>query len=103
MLTRMKIATNSPKQSNIGTATDQIRERHKFRGSAAKTNKSGIARTTPSVSPAHHVVQFDGNSPGRTAPNAHIAANERLALVRQNTGESTSNSTRSRGLSNGTG
>src|SRR5215471_15024273 len=73
------------------------------RGSAASTNSSGRATSTPSVSPAHHVVQFDGKSPELIAPRAHIPPNERLALVRQNSGESTSNSRRSRGLSNGAG
>src|SRR5690242_8727735 len=99
----MKIATNSPKHSSMGTATDHARERHNTRGSAASTNSNGSATSTPSVSPAHHVIQLLGRSPDTTAPSAHIAANERLALVRQNTGESTSNRRRSRGLSKAAG
>src|SRR5215472_2950619 len=72
---------NSPKHSSIGTATDQTRALHKFRGSAAKTNKSGSATITPSVSPIHHVVQFDGRSPDQTTPSTNIPANERLVLI----------------------
>src|SRR5262249_60421949 len=72
---------NSPKHSSIGTATDQTRARHKFRGSAAKTNNSGSATSTPSVSPIHHVVQFDGRSPDQTTPSANIPANERLVSL----------------------
>ena len=59
----MNIAMKSAKHSKTGIATDQIRERHKSRGSANSTSNSGSTTSTPSVSPAHHVIQFDGRSP----------------------------------------
>jgi hypothetical protein len=89
----------SPKHSSIGTATGPIRDRHKSRGAAKSISNSGSTTRTPSVSPAHHVIQLIDRSPDWTAPRAHIPANERLALVKQNSGESTSNNRRSRGLS----
>ena len=87
----------------MGTATKRRRDWRSVRGSPAMASISGTAVSTPSVSPTHHVIQLVARSGGPITPTANIPATDKLALVRQKSGESRRNSTISRGVSNAAG
>jgi hypothetical protein len=55
------------------------------------------------VSPTHHVIQLDANSDSRSAPRVHIPQSDKVALMRQQSGESRTKRPRSRALSSATG
>src|SRR5271168_2031522 len=103
LLTRAKIATNSAKNKSIGSATGPARLRHRVRGSPAITNIRGSTTRTPTVSPIHHETQLVTRSGSSTTPRANRPPNDKVALVKQETGDRNKKRHKSRSLSRGAG